>query len=38
MAAPTAVPAGAAPGTSVDDGPSNDPLVGEAQLMAMMNS
>jgi Asp-tRNA(Asn)/Glu-tRNA(Gln) amidotransferase A subunit family amidase len=36
--APMAVPADAAPGTSVDDGPSNDPLVGEAQLMAMMHS
>lgn len=35
LVAPAAGPAGNLP---VDDGPSNDPLVGEAQLKAMMNS
>jgi hypothetical protein len=35
LVAPAAVPAGP---VAVEDGPSNDPLVGEAQLRAMMNS
>jgi hypothetical protein len=35
LVAPAAGPAGNLP---VDNGPSNDPLVGEAQLKAMMNS
>jgi hypothetical protein len=35
LVAPAAGPAGNLP---VDDGPSNDPMVGEAQLKAMMNS
>jgi Asp-tRNA(Asn)/Glu-tRNA(Gln) amidotransferase A subunit family amidase len=35
LVAPAAKPAGGLP---VDEGPSNDPLVGEAQLKAMMNS
>jgi Asp-tRNA(Asn)/Glu-tRNA(Gln) amidotransferase A subunit family amidase len=36
--APVAPPADAAPGTTFDGGPSNDPLVGQAQLRAMMGS
>jgi amidase/aspartyl-tRNA(Asn)/glutamyl-tRNA(Gln) amidotransferase subunit A len=36
LAAPSTAPPPPAAGTPVDDGPSNDPLVGEAQLKAMM--
>jgi Asp-tRNA(Asn)/Glu-tRNA(Gln) amidotransferase A subunit family amidase len=35
--APAAIPAAAPAGATVEEGLSNDPLVGEAQLMAMMN-
>jgi Asp-tRNA(Asn)/Glu-tRNA(Gln) amidotransferase A subunit family amidase len=37
LATPSATPPAPASGMGVDDGPSNDPLIGEAQLMAMMN-
>jgi len=37
LATPSATPPAPASGMGVDNGPSNDPLIGEAQLMAMMN-
>jgi amidase/aspartyl-tRNA(Asn)/glutamyl-tRNA(Gln) amidotransferase subunit A len=37
LATPSAAPPAPAAGMGVDEGPSNDPLIGEAQLMAMMN-